>query len=174
MQIDALEHSLTSDYISLLGFCHNDLQYGNMLLHTTAHRSLSFNSLRSHSIERAVRGGSPPPRGGSCGDPPRRLVGVPILPPLRLAPGCGRGATLGSHFHMAEHSLWVYMQKKVQAGGGLQKCSISCFTICMADAKTADVAVQDVPEEPGAHARGAEGLCARRAGAAHLRRRAGG
>ena len=78
LQIDALERSVTADYISLLGFCHNDLQYGNMLLHTTAHRSLSFNSLRSHSIERAVRGGSPPTRGGSpCGGPHRRPEGDP-------------------------------------------------------------------------------------------------
>lgn len=80
MQIDALERSLTSDYISLLGFCHNDLQYGNMLLHTTAHRSLSFNSLRSHSIERAVRGGSPPPRGGSLrGSSPPPRGGSPFF-----------------------------------------------------------------------------------------------
>ena len=80
MQIDALERSLTSDYISLLGFGHNDLQYGNMLLHTTAHRSLSFNSLRSHSIERAVRGGSPPPRGGSLrGSSPLPRGGSPFF-----------------------------------------------------------------------------------------------
>ena len=66
LQIAALEAALTKRHISLLGFCHNDLQYGNMLLHTTAHRSLSFDSLRGHSAERAVRGGSPPPlRGGS-------------------------------------------------------------------------------------------------------------
>lgn len=79
-QIDALERTLTSSYISLLGFCHNDLQYGNMLLHTTAHRSLSFNSLRSHSIERAVRGGSPPPRAGSIrGSSPPPRGGSPFL-----------------------------------------------------------------------------------------------
>ena len=71
---------MTADYISLLGFCHNDLQYGNMLLHTTAHRSLSFNSLRSHSIERAVRGGSPPPRGGSPrGSSPPPRGGSPVF-----------------------------------------------------------------------------------------------
>jgi len=80
LQIDALERTLTSSYISLLGFCHNDLQYGNMLLHTTAHRSLSFNSLRSHSIERAVRGGSPPPRAGSIrGSSPPPRGGSPFL-----------------------------------------------------------------------------------------------
>jgi hypothetical protein len=51
---------------SLLGFCHNDLQYGNMLLHTAAPRSLSFDlSARGASPERAVRGGSPPPRRGA-------------------------------------------------------------------------------------------------------------
>lgn len=65
VQVTALEAALSATHSSLLGFCHNDLQYGNMLLHTTAHRSLSFDSLRGHSVERAVRGGSPPPRGGS-------------------------------------------------------------------------------------------------------------
>ena len=85
LQIEALERNLTADYISLLGFCHNDLQYGNMLLHTTAHRSLSFNSLRSHSIERAVRGGSPPPRAGSMrGSSP---------PPRGASPAFGRSPT---------------------------------------------------------------------------------
>ena len=85
LQIEALERTLTADYISLLGFCHNDLQYGNMLLHTTAHRSLSFNSLRSHSIERAVRGGSPPPRAGSMrGSSP---------PPRGGSPAFGRSLT---------------------------------------------------------------------------------
>ena len=79
-----MERKVTKEYISLLGFCHNDLQYGNMLLHTTAHRSLSFNSLRSHSIERAVRGGSPPPRGVSPrGSSP---------PPRGASPVCGRSA----------------------------------------------------------------------------------
>ena len=80
LQIDELERSLTANHISLLGFCHNDLQYGNMLLHTTAHRSLSFNSLRSHSIERAVRGGSPPPRAGSLrGSSPPPRGGSPVF-----------------------------------------------------------------------------------------------
>ena len=80
LQIDDLERSLTANHISLLGFCHNDLQYGNMLLHTTAHRSLSFNSLRSHSIERAVRGGSPPPQAGSLrGSSPPPRGGSPIF-----------------------------------------------------------------------------------------------
>ncbi|CAK0784100.1 hypothetical protein CVIRNUC_007303 [Coccomyxa viridis] len=79
-EIDELERSLTANHISLLGFCHNDLQYGNMLLHTTAHRSLSFNSLRSHSIERAVRGGSPPPRAGSLrGFSPPPRGGSPVF-----------------------------------------------------------------------------------------------
>ena len=37
MQIDALQHTLTATQPGWLGFCHNDLQYGNMLLaaHTT-------------------------------------------------------------------------------------------------------------------------------------------
>lgn len=66
VQIAALEAALTADHSSLLGFCHNDLQYGNMLLHTASHRSLSMDSIASHhSVERAVRGSSPPPRGAS-------------------------------------------------------------------------------------------------------------
>lgn len=78
-QVAALEAALTSSHTNLLGFCHNDLQYGNMLLHTTAHRSLSFDSLRAHSVERAVKGGSPPPvRGGSpLGRRPRGLSPEP-------------------------------------------------------------------------------------------------
>ena len=32
LQIDALQHSLTAEQPGWLGFCHNDLQYGNMLL----------------------------------------------------------------------------------------------------------------------------------------------
>jgi len=38
LQIDALQHSLTAEQPGWLGFCHNDLQYGNMLLaaHTTS------------------------------------------------------------------------------------------------------------------------------------------
>lgn len=37
LQIDALQHTLTAQQPGWLGFCHNDLQYGNMLLaaHTT-------------------------------------------------------------------------------------------------------------------------------------------
>ena len=40
MQIDALQHTLTATQPGWLGFCHNDLQYGNMLLaaHTTEHK----------------------------------------------------------------------------------------------------------------------------------------
>lgn len=40
VQIDALQPTLTSTQPGWLGFCHNDLQYGNMLLaaHTTEHR----------------------------------------------------------------------------------------------------------------------------------------
>ncbi|EIE21022.1 hypothetical protein COCSUDRAFT_43387 [Coccomyxa subellipsoidea C-169] len=65
-EIAALEAALTANHSSLLGFCHNDLQYGNMLLHTASHRSLSMDSISSHhSIERALRGSSPPPRGSS-------------------------------------------------------------------------------------------------------------
>lgn len=32
LQIDALQHLLTAEQPGWLGFCHNDLQYGNMLL----------------------------------------------------------------------------------------------------------------------------------------------
>lgn len=35
MQIDALQHTLTATQPGWLGFCHNDLQYGNMLLAAT-------------------------------------------------------------------------------------------------------------------------------------------
>lgn len=66
LQISLLEEALTANCSSLLGFCHNDLQYGNMLLHTASHRSLSMDSIGSyHSVERALRGSSPPPRGAS-------------------------------------------------------------------------------------------------------------
>lgn len=55
---------------TMLGFCHNDLQYGNMLLHTASYRSLSMDSMASlHSVDRALRGASPPPPGAS--PPPR-------------------------------------------------------------------------------------------------------
>lgn len=37
LQIDALQHTLTAEQPGWLGFCHNDLQYGNMLL--AAHTS---------------------------------------------------------------------------------------------------------------------------------------
>ncbi|CAL8469115.1 g8656 [Coccomyxa elongata] len=65
-EIPLLEEALTANHSSLLGFCHNDLQYGNMLLHTASHRSLSMDSIGSyHSVERALRGSSPPPLGPS-------------------------------------------------------------------------------------------------------------
>ncbi len=66
VQISSLEEALTANHSSLLGFCHNDLQYGNMLLHTASHRSLSMDSIGSyHSVDRVLRGSSPPPRGAS-------------------------------------------------------------------------------------------------------------
>jgi hypothetical protein len=71
VQIATLEAMLTASHPSPLGFCHNDLQYGNMLLRTAAHRSLSFDSLRGHSLERALRGASPPRGGSPLGRRPR-------------------------------------------------------------------------------------------------------
>ena len=68
LQIARLEAALTARHTSLLGFCHNDLQYGNMLLHTAAPRSLSFSF--DGPCAAGARGGSP--RGGS---PARRSRG---------------------------------------------------------------------------------------------------
>ncbi|KAK9820950.1 hypothetical protein WJX81_004275 [Elliptochloris bilobata] len=100
-QVDALEAALSSGAAALLGFCHNDLQYGNMLLHTSAARSLSANRLgpaTAHAVamaDRAVRGGSPPPRGaGSAwGDSPRGWSPEPagVLPRRGSTWGGARG-----------------------------------------------------------------------------------
>ena len=39
-QIDALERGLTAQGPTWMGFCHNDTQYGNMLLHTASPQTL--------------------------------------------------------------------------------------------------------------------------------------
>ena len=55
LQIDELEGLLKERYASWLGFCHNDLQYGNMLLHTATPWSLSEDKARSAaSFEAAI------------------------------------------------------------------------------------------------------------------------
>jgi len=40
MQINALEKHLASKGSTWMGFCHNDTQYGNMLLHTASESTL--------------------------------------------------------------------------------------------------------------------------------------
>jgi hypothetical protein len=79
-QIEALENHLTANGPTWMGFCHNDTQYGNMLLHTASEFTLgaqddaidlldthsSFEEQPSASIERDGGGfrvelGSSPP-----------------------------------------------------------------------------------------------------------------
>lgn len=54
-QIEQLERVLNQRHAAWLGFCHNDLQYGNMLLHAATPWSLSQDKGRSAaSFEAAI------------------------------------------------------------------------------------------------------------------------
>ena len=73
VQIDALQHTLTATQPGWLGFCHNDLQYGNMLLaaHTTCPQRQSLlpaegNTTQGKSREDALMALEDPALGSSA------------------------------------------------------------------------------------------------------------
>eukprot|EP00884_Botryococcus_braunii_P001066 jgi/Botrbrau1/10960/Bobra.0383s0014.1 len=49
-EIDALERALVGRHPNWLGFCHNDLQYGNMMVHAAHPSSLHLDSLTSVTL----------------------------------------------------------------------------------------------------------------------------